>query len=188
MTTRRIVLFGGGGLLVLAGCGSSTTTQQTAAPGRTVTTVLSADSDLTRFVTAVRRTSFDEALSGSGPYTVFAPTNSGWGSIPLSVREAALPENGPIDSVRARALVGAHIVEGRHSLSEFSGKKTTLTTVNGNRIIVDGTDTSKVTVVSDGGGYSAGGSVALWGSSTIARADIVAANGIVHVVDKAVLP
>jgi uncharacterized surface protein with fasciclin (FAS1) repeats len=82
----------------------------------------------------------------------------------------------------------AHVVEGRHTASELAGRQTRLVTLNGNRLIVDGTNPSRITVKSDGGGgFNAGGG-SIWGASTVAQADIGATNGILHIVDKAVLP
>lgn len=190
MVTRRIILLGGAGL-ALAACGGTTTTQR-AAPTpatRTLATALASESGVQRFVDAANRTQVTEMLNGSGIYTVFAPTDSGWGDIPVSLREDLFPANAPADPVRGRAVINAHIVEGLHPLSEFSGRTVTLTTQNGNRIVVDGTDPNRVTVRSTrDGGYGPGSALAFWGASTIARADIPASNGIIHVVDRPVLP
>jgi uncharacterized surface protein with fasciclin (FAS1) repeats len=188
MTSRRILMFGGAAV-ALAGCGGSPATQNPAVTQqRDVATVLASDSTFERFVDGLRRTGTDTMLRGAGPFTVFAPTNSGWGSIPAQIRNDVLPPNGPADPVRGRALMAAHIVEGRHSIADLTGKRTTFTTVNGNRIIVDGTNPSNVTVVSDGGGgFNAGGG-SIWGRSSVTGSELVASNGIVHAVDKAVLP
>jgi uncharacterized surface protein with fasciclin (FAS1) repeats len=190
MTTRRFVLLASAGL-VLAACGGAATTERAApAPAhRDLATVLASDSDLERFVDAVNRTEADEMLRSSGVYTVFAPTDSGWGEIPASQRQALFPANAPADPVRGRALINAHVVEGRHPLSAFEGRTVRLTTQNGNRIVVDGTDPNRVTVRSErDGGYGAGAGVVAWGASTITRADIPASNGIVHVVNRPILP
>jgi len=184
---RRSVFFAGGAF-ALAACGSDGTRNPSVTQQRTLGTVIASDSDLTRFADAARRTGVDALLNGQGTYTVFAPTNSGWGDIPAQIRNDVLPPNGPADPIRGRALVTAHMVEGRHPISELTGKKTTFTTVNGNRVIVDATNPSKITVVSDGGGgFNAGGG-SIWGASTITRPDIEATNGVVHIVNKAVLP
>lgn len=190
MTTRRIILLGSAGL-ALAACGGAATTERAApAPAhRDIATVLASDSDLERFVDAINRTEADGMLRSAGVYTVFAPTDSGWGEIPASQRQALFPDDGRADSVRGRALVNAHVVEGRHSLSEFEGRTVRLTTQNGNRIVVDGTDSNRVTVRSErDAGYGAGAGVVAWGASTITRADIPASNGIVHIVNRPILP
>jgi uncharacterized surface protein with fasciclin (FAS1) repeats len=188
MHTRRILIFGGAGL-ALAGCGgTTTTTQSNATPTRDLMTLMASNSNLDPFVDAANRTNVDDVLRGQGVYTVFAPTSSGWGSIPVNIRNDVLPPNGPADPVRGRALVLAHVVEGRHTASELAGRQTRLVTLNGNRLIVDGTNPSRITVKSDGGGgFNAGGG-SIWGASTVAQADIGATNGILHIVDKAVLP
>jgi uncharacterized surface protein with fasciclin (FAS1) repeats len=186
--SRRLAVFGGGAL-VLAACGSSSTTQTAAVTQqRDLMTVIASNSDLERFADGLRRTGADQLLRGQGTYTVFAPTNSGWGSIPAQIRNDVLPPNGPADPIRGRALMVAHVVEGRYTVADLAGKKTTLRTVNGNRVVIDGTNTSRVTVESDGGGgFNAGGG-SIWGASTVTRADMPATNGILHIVDKAVLP
>ncbi|WP_158639209.1 fasciclin domain-containing protein [Elioraea rosea] len=201
---RRFLAFGGGALLLTA-CGTTTTTTQQAAvpaapaqqaapstvgvtPQRSIATLLSSDSDLSRFTDGAQRTGIYQALNSQGTYTVFAPTNNGWGEIPAQIRNDVLPPNAPADPIRGRGLIAAHVVEGSYPLSSLSGRRTTLTTMNGNRIIVDATNPSRVTVESDGGGgFNAGGG-SIWGASTVSRADLAATNGIVHIVDKAVLP
>lgn len=188
ITPSRRGLVLSGLALALVGCGGDQTRNATVTTQRTVATVLASDSDLNRFTDAARRTGVDTLLNGQGVYTVFAPTDSGWGSIPAQIRNDVLPPNGPADPVRGRALVAAHVVEGRHPVSALAGKRTTLVTVNGNRVIVDGRNPSRITVESDGGGgFNAGGG-SIWGSSTVTQADIEASNGIVHIVNKAVLP
>ncbi|WP_291297115.1 fasciclin domain-containing protein [Elioraea sp.] len=186
--SRRLAVLGGGAL-VLAACGSSSTTQTAAVTQqRDLMTVIASNSDLERFTDGLRRTGADQLLRGQGTYTVFAPTNSGWGSIPAQIRNDVLPPNAPADPIRGRALMVAHIVEGRHTVASLAGRRTTLMTVNGNRVIIDATNTSRVTVESDGGGgFNAGGG-SIWGASTVTTADMPATNGIVHIVDKAVLP
>jgi uncharacterized surface protein with fasciclin (FAS1) repeats len=189
-TSRRLLLLGGHAA-VLAGCGgsrSTTVTPVTAAPTRDLMTQMASDSDLNRFVEAINRTAVNQVLHGGGVYTVFAPTDSGWGSIPVNIRDDVLPPNGPADPVRGRALVISHMVEGRHTAAQLAGKRTVLTSLNGNRLVIDGTNPGRITVKSDGGdGFNAGGG-AIWGASTITLADIRATNGILHIVDKAVLP
>lgn len=189
-TSRRILMLGGAGL-ALVGCGGTSqmaATPASAVPQRDLLTLMASNSNLDPFVDAVNRTNVDDVLRGQGVYTVFAPTSSGWGSIPVNIRNDVLPPNGPPDPIRGRALVLAHIVEGRHTAADLAGRQTRFVTLNGNRLIVDGTNASRITVKSDGGGgFNAGGG-SIWGASNIEQADIRATNGILHIVDKAVLP
>jgi uncharacterized surface protein with fasciclin (FAS1) repeats len=159
------------------------------APTRNLATLCASDSDLERFVDALRRTGLYQVIAGPGEFTVFAPTESGWGSIPLQLRNDVLPPNGPADPVRGRGLVAAHIVEGRHTAATLAGKTTTLTTMNGNRVEIDGGNPQRMTIRSTGGGgFGIGGGQAAWGSSGIVKADILGTNGVLFVVDKAILP
>ena len=186
MIERRNVILGGAGLALAAH--QAQAQAQAQAPTRTLAVLIASDGDLERFVDAVRRTGLLPTLAGAGEFTVFAPTDSGWGSIPLQLRNDVLPPNGPADPVRGRGLVAAHIVEGRHTAAEFAGKTTRLTTMNGNGIEIDGSNPQRMTVKSvGGGGFGIGGGQAAWGSSGIAKADILGTNGVLFVVDKAIL-
>jgi uncharacterized surface protein with fasciclin (FAS1) repeats len=190
MHTRRILMLGGAGL-ALAGCGGGSqmaTTPASMPAERDLMTLMASNSNLDPFVDALNRTNVDDVLRRGGVYTVFAPTSSGWGSIPVNIRNDVLPPNAPPDPIRGRALMLAHIVEGQHTAAELAGRQTRFVTLNGNRLIVDGTNPSRITVKSDGGGGFNAGGAAIWGASTVAQADIRATNGILHIVDKAVLP
>lgn len=86
-------------------------------------------------------------------------------------------------------VLNAHIVEGLHPLSEFGSRTVTLTTQNGNRNLVDGSDTNRVSVrLPRDGGCGPGSALAFWVAATIVRADIPASNGIIHVVDRPARP
>jgi uncharacterized surface protein with fasciclin (FAS1) repeats len=188
ISRRFLVLSGAAATLAGCGGGSTTVTPVTGAPTRDLLTQMASDSDLNRFVEAVNRTAVSQLLRGGGLYTIFAPTDSGWGSIPVNIRDDVLPPNGPADPVRGRALVISHMVEGRHTARELAGKRTVLTSLNGNRLVIDGTNPGRITVKSDGGGGFNAGGATIWGASTVTQADIRATNGILHIVDKAVLP
>ena len=108
-----------------------------------------------------------EALKGTGPFTVFAPTDEAFAKLPKETIESLLkPEN-------KKQLIGIltyHVVNGEVPAKKVLGL-TGATTLNGQRvdIQVDGTD---VTV--DG--------------AKVVKTDIACSNGIIHVIDSVILP
>ncbi len=108
-----------------------------------------------------------EALKGTGPFTVFAPTDEAFAKLPKETLESLLkPEN-------KKQLIGIltyHVVNGEVPAKKVLGL-TGATTLNGQRvdIQVDGTD---VTV--DG--------------AKVVKTDIACSNGMIHVIDSVILP
>jgi uncharacterized surface protein with fasciclin (FAS1) repeats len=108
-----------------------------------------------------------EALQGTGPFTVFAPTDEAFGKLPKETIESLLkPEN-------KKQLVGIltyHVVNGEVPAKKVLGL-TGATTLNGQRIDirVDGNDVSV-----DG--------------AKVLKTDIACSNGIIHVIDNVILP
>ena len=78
-----------------------------------VMTLLAGSSRHARFVEALARTGVAQQLRGAGPFTVFAPTDAAWDSIPINIRNDVLPPNGTVDVVRATAAMNTYIVPGR---------------------------------------------------------------------------
>jgi uncharacterized surface protein with fasciclin (FAS1) repeats len=115
---------------------------------------------LTTFVAAVEAAGLTELLTGEGPFTVFAPSDDAF--------DAFLAETGSDqatllwDTETLATLVSRHVVEGEVSLAE-SGCPTTLA----------GTELA-ITVDGDN---------ATVGEATIVAADVVASNGVIHIVD-----
>jgi len=111
-----------------------------------------------------------DALSGEGPLTVFAPTDDAFAALPEGTVETLLkPEN-------KEALAGIlklHVIAGKVVSADLAGTTTTATTLNGD-LEVDGTD--GVTVTAPGS------------SATVVTADVMASNGVIHVIDTVLLP
>lgn len=122
---------------------------------------------LSTLVAAVQAGGLVETLQGDGPFTVFAPTNEAFAKLPEGVVENLLkPEN-------KKALVAVltyHVVAGQVKSTDLSDGMTA-TTVEGSDITVD---ISYGTVKID--------------NATVAAADIMASNGVVHVIDTVILP
>jgi uncharacterized surface protein with fasciclin (FAS1) repeats len=107
------------------------------------------------------------SLGDAGPWTVFAPRNSAFEKLPEGELERLfLPEN----RVELTRIMQLHIVAGRYTAAQLVNRTTTLTTLSGLNIIVDGFV-----------GINIGG-VAL------VQPDVNAGNGVIHIIDSVILP
>jgi uncharacterized surface protein with fasciclin (FAS1) repeats len=127
-----------------------------------------ANPNLTTLVAAVQAAGLVETLKGTGPFTVFAPTNAAFGKLPAgTVDSLLLPEN----KSKLSGILTYHVVPGTYKASDlYDGL--TLTTVNGQSL----TFTMK-----DGGVY-------INGTTKVEAADAVSSNGVSHVIDSVLLP
>ncbi|HMS93824.1 MAG TPA: fasciclin domain-containing protein [Tabrizicola sp.] len=107
-----------------------------------------------------------ETLKGEGPYTVFAPTDAAFAALPAGTVEDLLkPEN----KDKLTAILTYHVVAGKVMSTDLAeGMKAA--TVQG----------SEVTITLDGGAKVNG--------AVISAADIIASNGVIHVIDSVILP
>ena len=118
-------------------------------------------------VAAVKAAGLVETLKSSGPFTVFAPTNEAFAALPKGTLESLLkPEN----KNKLAAILKHHVVSGKVMASNVTGKKLSPATVNGTKIDIDGT--SGVTV----------------SGAKVVSADLITTNGVIHVIDKVLLP
>ncbi len=124
--------------------------------------------NVTTLVAAVTAAGLVDTLSGPGPFTVFAPTNSAFAKLPDGTVEMLLkPEN----KDQLIAVLTYHVVAGRLKASDLSdGQK--LTTVNGQELTVKKED----------------GKVWINGSAMVETANVISSNGVTHVIDTVLLP
>ncbi|MEP6596125.1 MAG: fasciclin domain-containing protein [Ginsengibacter sp.] len=135
--------------------------------------------DHTTLVAAVKAAGLVEVLSGSGPFTVFAPTNSAFNMLPKGTVETLLkPEN----KATLSGILTYHVVAGRLDSKELmdmikTGNGTAiLTTVAGGKLWVMRKG-NKLIVKDQKGG------VAL-----ITTKDVYQSNGVIHVINKVLMP
>jgi uncharacterized surface protein with fasciclin (FAS1) repeats len=135
--------------------------------------------DHTTLVAAVKAAGLVETLSGPGPFTVFAPTNEAFDKLPPGTVDTLLkPEN----KATLTKILTYHVVAGKLSAKDLlalikaGGGKATLTTVEGEPLIV--TPSGKTLVLTDAKG----------GASTVTIADVNQSNGVIHVVDTVLMP
>lgn len=135
--------------------------------------------DHTTLVAAVQAAGLVETLSGPGPFTVFAPTNSAFAKLPAGTVETLLkPENKGL----LTSILTYHVVPGRVSATELvgmikaGGGMAQLKTVNGGNLTAKMMGSNVVLV--DGKG----------GSAQVTQADVFQSNGVIHVTNAVSLP
>jgi uncharacterized surface protein with fasciclin (FAS1) repeats len=172
-------------LAALAGCGGATPQVQNQ-PGRNIMEVLASDTGFERFIEVVNAAAMGETLATGGPFTVFAFTNSGWGSLPVFARQQLMSGS---EQTRAAALVNNLIVDGRQSIAALDGQKREFTTRNGSRLTVDPSNRDRVTVEATGGGGQGIGTATIGlRSAHLLRQDIEASNGLIQVLSDIIVP
>ncbi|QYU69640.1 fasciclin domain-containing protein [Leptolyngbya sp. 15MV] len=135
--------------------------------------------DHTTLVAAVKAAGLVETLSGPGPFTVFAPTNTAFEALPPGTVPTLLqPENkGMLTSV-----LTYHVVPGRLASSDLArmisrgGGMASLTTANGGMLTARMMGSDIVIVDANGG------------VATVTQADVMQSNGVIHVTNKVSLP
>jgi uncharacterized surface protein with fasciclin (FAS1) repeats len=131
------------------------------------------DSRFSILVEAVQSAGLKETLSGPGPYTVFAPTNDAFAALltELGVTKDQLLANKPL----LTAVLKYHVVSGSVASAQVALCKA-ITPVGGGFFKIDkvGADL----VITDGRNRN----------SRIVQADVAASNGIIHAIDKVILP
>jgi transforming growth factor-beta-induced protein len=133
---------------------------------QSVVEIAASNSSFSTLVTAVKAAGLVETLSGKGPFTVFAPTNEAFAALPKGTLEKLLkPENRDL----LRKVLTYHVVSGDLMAKDLRSGK--VATVEGNDVAVK-VQNGKVSV----------------NSSNVIKADLDAKNGVVHVIDKVLLP
>ena len=131
-----------------------------------VQTAVSAGSFKT-LVAAVQAAGLVDVLKSEGPFTVFAPTDDAFGKLPVGTVEYLLkPEN----KEKLAAILTYHVVAGRVTAMEVVSLSSAKT--------VNGQDLS----------ISAKGGSVMVDKAHVTSTDIMASNGIIHVIDSVILP
>ena len=123
-------------------------------------------------VTLVKQAGLVETLKGSGPFTVFAPTNDAFGKLPKAA-VAALQD--PANAAKLKGVLTYHVIPGRLVAADLKDGQE-LTTVNGEKLHI---------MVKDGKVMVGNGKDA---PATVQIADVISKNGVTHVIDGVVLP
>jgi uncharacterized surface protein with fasciclin (FAS1) repeats len=118
-------------------------------------------------VAAVKAAGLVETLQGKGPFTVFAPTDAAFAKLPAGTVEGLLA-----NPQQLAKILTFHVVPGKVMAADIvKAQRATPTTANGRKLDV---------AVRDGG-------VVVNGAKVV-TADVVASNGVIHVIDTVLLP
>ena len=115
---------------------------------------------------AVTAAGLVKTLQGEGPFTVFAPTDAAFAAIQKDVDTLLKPEN----KEKLASILTYHVISGNAMAADLEDGQE-LTTVQGGKL--------KVAIK--------GGKVMI-GEAHVTMADVVASNGVVHVIDKVLMP
>ena len=109
-----------------------------------------------------------ETLKGKGPYTVFAPTDEAFKKLPAGTVETLLkPEN----KAQLQKVLTYHVVSGNVMSGDLKGKTTNAKTVEGSAVRID-----------------ASGNAVKVDDAVVTQADVSASNGVIHVIDRVIMP
>lgn len=164
--------------LVLAACAPAVAVVEPAAmpteapapvvePSNTIVDIAAGNPDFSTLVAAVLAADLAEALSGAGPFTVFAPTNEAFAKLPAGTLESLLlPENKQAltDILLYHVVSGSVLAADVVNLSEAEtllGKNVAIKVDMGNVMINE---------------------------ANVIATDIIADNGVIHVIDSVILP
>lgn len=136
-------------------------------PSKNIVENAAASSDHTTLVAAVTAAGLAETLSGTGPFTVFAPTNEAFDKVPKATLDALMT---PAKKDDLTKILTYHVVPGALKAADLTdGMK--LKTVQGQELTVS---------VKDGKVMINGANVTI--------ADVISSNGVTHVVDAVIMP
>ena len=140
------------------------TTPAAELPADTIPAALQSRPELATLLAAVQAAGLAEALAGPGVFTVFAPTNDAFAALPQPVVDALLANPTALSQ-----LLQYHIVRGRHTAAQL--RTVQPATLNGRLL----------TIAPEGDGITINGAAVL-------AADVAAGNGLLHVIDRILLP
>ncbi len=145
---------------------ASTAAAQTQPSKDIVDTAVAAGS-FTTLAKALQAADLVDTLKGKGPFTVFAPTDDAFAKLPKSTLDDLLkPEN----KARLRRVLTAHVVPGRVTSSDVVKLKSARA-VSGDTLSI-----------------AANGGKVMVDNATVVKTDISASNGVIHVIDRVIVP
>jgi uncharacterized surface protein with fasciclin (FAS1) repeats len=150
-----------------AHCGACGSGGQSAAHRHDIVDTAVAAGQFNTLVTAVKAAGLADALKGKGPFTVFAPTDEAFAKLPKSTLQDLLkPEN----KDRLAAVLTYHVAPGKLPASSVT-RSTGVASVNGQWL-----------------GFAAARGKVMVDDATIVKTDIDCSNGVIHVIDRVILP
>ncbi|MEO9575144.1 MAG: fasciclin domain-containing protein [Tateyamaria sp.] len=162
--TSMKLLGGAAALLALTACAQP--------QGDDIVDIAAGNPDFSTLVAAVQAAGLVDTLKSDGPFTVFAPTNAAFAALPAGTLDSLLlPEN----KDTLTSILTYHVVPGQVTAGDVLGTRQNVATVNGATVDVNG----------QAGKLGTGVKV---NDANVTAADIFATNGVIHVIDKVLLP
>ena len=162
MLNRRHTLSGLAGLAMAASLPASAL-----APSANIVDVAAGNPDFSTLVAAVEAAGLVETLQGPGPFTVFAPTDDAFAALPAGTVEGLLEDPEALGNI-----LTYHVVPGLMDADFLTGQRGRIEMVNGDFVHMDAT----------------GEGVTLNRNTSVVAADVTASNGVIHVIDRVLLP
>jgi len=143
------------------------TAQAGKAPEKDIVETAVAAGSFNTLATALKAAGLIDTLKGKGPFTVFAPTDVAFAKLPAGTVEDLLkPEN----KAKLVSILTYHVVSGSVSSAQVV-KMTSAKTVEG----------QSVRISTKNGGV-------MIDNASVVKADVLASNGVIHVIDSVILP
>jgi uncharacterized surface protein with fasciclin (FAS1) repeats len=136
-------------------------------PSKNIVENAALSSEHTTLVAAVTAADLAATLSGTGPFTVFAPTNAAFDALPAGTVDGLLK---PEKKADLAGILTYHVVAGAVKAADLTDGME-LTTVQGGKLKV-----------------SIKGGVVMVGDAQVTTADVISSNGVTHVINKVLLP
>jgi uncharacterized surface protein with fasciclin (FAS1) repeats len=146
-------------LALLAACA----TQRLAAP-QSVADTIAHDPQLSTLSSLLTRAGLTDTLKAAGPYTVFAPTNDAFTALPAKTMQELAA-----DPARLKSVLSFHVLPARVTAANVK---------NGNMKTAEGAEVA----------LSRAGEFVTVEEAMVQQADITASNGVVHKVDRVLMP
>ena len=172
---KTIIAIAAASVLLLSACGADdSTTDTTVAAGDdtemstevgNIVAVAQGNEDFSTLVAAITAAGLGDALSGAGPFTVFAPTNAAFEALPEGLLEKLLlPENKEV----LTKILTYHVVAAKVMAADVAAGD--VTTLEG----------SAFAITTEGG--------VKVNASNVTATDVAASNGVIHVIDAVLVP
>lgn len=120
--------------------------------------------DFSILVSAIKAADLADTLSGSGPFTVFAPNNDAFAKIPDATMKEVLG-----DKKKLTSILTYHVIPGKLMLKDITTTKEEKT-LEGSKVAISAKDGTLIN------------------NSKITHADIECSNGVIHVIDTVLMP
>ncbi len=134
---------------------------------QTIVATASSTPSLKTFTSLVQAAGLTDTLNASGPFTVFAPTDSAFAKLPAAtLANLQKPEN----KAELQRVLSYHVLKGKYSSQDLAAQSSSQSTVAGLPVTISTASGLKVN------------------NATVASANIAASNGIIHAIDAVLIP